>query len=88
MKGNEFRIISMSTAAAKICVEALSLPRKSRAELAHRLLISLEEEEPSPGVEAAWKTEVKKRYKDCHEGKAKVRPANKVMRDAFRSLKY
>jgi putative addiction module component (TIGR02574 family) len=77
----------MSTAVAKICVEALSLPRKSRAELAHRLLVSLEDDEPSPGVEAAWKAEVKKRYKDYQEGKAKVRPANEVMRDAFRSLK-
>ena len=77
----------MSTAVAKICVEALSLPRKSRAELAHRLLVSLEEDEPSPEIEAAWEAEVKKRYQDIQEGTAKVRPAKEVMRDAFRSLR-
>ena len=77
----------MSTTVAKICVEALSLPRKSRAELAHRLLVSLEEDEPSPEIEAAWNAEVRKRYKDYREGKAKVVPADKAMRDAFRSLK-
>ena len=35
-------------------IEALSLPSRSRAELAHKLLISLEHDEGSPDVEAAW----------------------------------
>jgi putative addiction module component (TIGR02574 family) len=76
----------MTATVAKISVEALSLPRKSRAELAERLLVSLEDEESSPEIEAAWKTEVKKRYKKFTSGKASVRPAKDVMRDAYRSM--
>jgi hypothetical protein len=45
----------MSTTTLKICVEALSLPRQARADLAHRLLVSLEEEPVKPEVEDAWK---------------------------------
>ena len=63
------------------------MPRKARADLAHRLLVSLEDDESSPEVEAAWKAEVTRRYEDYQQGKAKTKPAKEVMRDAYRSLK-
>jgi hypothetical protein len=43
--------------------------------------------EISEGVEASWKTEVKRRWSDYQEGRAKTKPAREVMRDAFRALK-
>ena len=33
----------MSTSAQKICIEVLSLPRKSRAEIAERILLEITE---------------------------------------------
>lgn len=45
----------MNTKALKICVEALSLPRQARAELAHRLLVSLEDKLSKAEIEEAWK---------------------------------
>lgn len=75
----------MSTMAQKICIEALSLPRKSRAEIAERILASLEEEANSK-AEKAWKAVIRRRRAEIHSGKAKVRPAEEVMRDALRAI--
>ena len=75
----------MSTTAQKICIEVLSLPRKSRAEIADRILASLEDQADSkPGK--AWKAVIRRRRAEIHSGKAKVRPAEAVMRDALRAI--
>jgi putative addiction module component (TIGR02574 family) len=74
----------MSTNALKFCVEALSLPRKTRAEIAERLLASLEEEETPGSAEKAWKAEIRRRRREIREGKGRLRPADQVMRDALR----
>ena len=74
----------MSTTAQKICIEALSLPRQSRAEIAERILASLEEKADSK-AEKAWKTVIRRRA-EIHSGKAKVRPAEDVMRDALKAI--
>ncbi len=68
-------------------IEALSLPTKSRAELAHKLLVSLEQDEGSPEVEAAWDQEAKRRYDAFKKGKIKARDAGEVMRDAYKKVK-
>ena len=75
----------MSTTAQKICIEVLSLPRKSRAEIAERILASLEERTDTK-AERAWKAVVRRRHAEIHAGKAKVRPAEDVMRDALRAI--
>ena len=75
----------MSTTAQKICIEALSLPRESRAEIAERILSSLEEKADSK-AETAWKAVVRRRRAEIHSGKAKVRPAADVMRDALKAI--
>jgi len=75
----------MSTTTQKICIEVLSLPRKSRAEIAERILASLEERTDSR-AEKAWKAVIRRRRNEIHSGKAKVRPAEDVMRDALRAL--
>lgn len=76
----------MSKTALKICIEVLSLPRETRAEIAHRLLVSLEDERSSPEIEDAWKTEAEQRYKNVKSGKTSVRDAKRAMRDARKKL--
>ena len=75
----------MSTTAKKICIEVLSLPRKSRAEIAERILASLEDQVDTK-AEKAWKAVIRRRRSEIHSGKAKVRSAADVMRDALRAI--
>jgi putative addiction module component (TIGR02574 family) len=66
-------------------MEVLSLPRRSRAEIAERILTSLEDQAESK-AEAAWRALIRRRRAEIHSGKAKVRPAEGVMRDALRAI--
>ena len=75
----------MSTTAQKICIEVLSLPKKSRAEIAERIPASLEERMDTK-AERAWKAVVRRRRAEIRAGKAKVRPAADVMADALRAI--
>jgi putative addiction module component (TIGR02574 family) len=70
----------MSATIEQLTEDALGLSEQERAELAHRILVSLEEviEE---GVEGAWETEVAKRVERIRSGMAKGRPAEDVFRD-------
>ena len=76
----------MSTVAQKICIEVLSLPRQSRAEIAERILASLEDNKADSKAEKSWKAVLRRRRAEVHSGKAKVRPAKDVMRDALRAI--
>jgi len=75
----------MSTTAQKVCIEALSLPRSSRAEIAERLLSSLEESMDA-GSKRAWKQEIRRRQREIREGKTKLLPSDEVMRSALRAI--
>jgi len=57
--------------ARSVFSSALSLNQKQRAELALRLLGSLEPE-PDPKAEAAWAREIERRAQDLDEGKTKT----------------
>ncbi len=72
----------MSTTALKICVDALSLPRKARADLAHRLLVSLEDENADPKIEDAWKAEAERRFENLKAGRTTGREARQAVREA------
>jgi putative addiction module component (TIGR02574 family) len=76
----------MSTNAQRICIQVLSLPRESRAGIAERILTSLEEQAESK-AEGASRALIRRRRAEIHSGKAKVRPAEKVMREAYRLLR-
>ena len=76
----------MSTAALKICVEVLSLPREDRAEIAHRLLVSLERERTSPGIEDAWKEEAERRFRRLRSGRSSTRDAKQAVGAARKKL--
>ena len=75
----------MSTTAQRVCIEALSLPRESRAEIAERILASLEDKADSK-ADKAWKAVIRRRRAEIRSGKAKVRPAEDVMRDALQAI--
>lgn len=73
----------MSTTTEKICIEALSLPRQARAEIAHRLLVSLEDEDFDEGeVSEAWRKEIERRRQDFRDGNARTVSAEEALRQA------
>ena len=77
----------MSAVTEQIFIEALSLPTRERASLVHRLLVSLENEEGSPEIEAAWKQEAQERCAAFDEGRITERDADLVFREAYRKVK-
>jgi putative addiction module component (TIGR02574 family) len=77
----------MSTITEKVCIEALSLPRDARVEIAHRLLVSLENEDYSDEVSGAWRQEIERRRSDFREGKARPVPAEEALRQAYAAIK-
>ena len=76
----------MSKTSLKICIEVLSLPREARAEIAHRLLVSLEDKSSSSEIEDAWKVEAERRHRNVKAGKTAVRDAKRAVRDAKKKL--
>lgn len=65
--------------------EALKLPASDRAELAHRLIESLEGLEERD-FEAAWIEEAELRYAEYRKGLIAARDADAVFREARRRL--
>jgi putative addiction module component (TIGR02574 family) len=72
----------MSTSTEKICTEALNLPREACAELARRLLLSLEHEDFSDNVNEAWRKEIARRRQDFRQGRAQPVTAEDALRRA------
>jgi len=74
----------MARNAEQIEKELLNLSHKERARLAHRLIVSLDEEEEHISEaewEALWLEEVQRRERELREGKAKLQPAEEVLRE-------
>mgnify|MGYP001558348287 FL=1 len=60
--------------------ELLNLPQAERARLAHRLIVSLDEDVPADeGVDAAWLEEIKRRDAEIERGEAQLISADEVM---------
>jgi putative addiction module component (TIGR02574 family) len=76
----------MSTVTEKVCIEALSLPREARAEIAHRLLVSLENEDFSEDVSDLWRDEIARRREDFREGRANPVSADEALRRAHAAI--
>lgn len=68
----------MTALLKKMTNDALSLPPRDRAKLAHELIISLDENVDS-NVSNAWEREIKKRVAEIYSGIAKGRPAEQVL---------
>jgi len=58
--------------------DALQLPAKERARLAHELLLSLEES-TGPDTDADWAEELKRRADEVISGKVQTRDAREVL---------
>ena len=74
----------MSATTEQVFIQALSLPTRQRAALVNKLLQSLEAEEGSLEIEAAWRGEAIDRCKAFDEGKITEREATEVLRDAYK----
>jgi hypothetical protein len=61
--------------------EALKLESRERARLAEKLLSSLETLSPAE-AERLWAEEALRRIEELEQGKAALRPASEVLRDA------
>jgi len=66
----------MSSVLEKLYEEASQLPVEDRAELAGRLLDSIEE--PDEGVEEAWAAEIERRMHDYRAGRVRTIPWSEV----------
>jgi len=68
----------MSLLLQEVANRALDLPSEERAELAHKLIVSLDDD-TDKDVETAWDAEIERRVKEIKGGKAKGRPAEDIL---------
>jgi hypothetical protein len=69
----------------ELALELLSLPAKSRAALAHRLIESLEDDD-APDVRDQWVEVAQRRSRELREGKVEGIPAEDVFSELEREL--
>ncbi len=68
--------------------ELLNLPQAERARLAHRLIVSLDEDVPAnQGIEAAWVSEIERRNAEIERGDAEPIPEEEAMHRVAEALK-
>jgi putative addiction module component (TIGR02574 family) len=77
---------AMSIALKKLEDDALKLPARSRARLAERLIMSLEEA-ADPHAEQAWLDEIERRSAELKDGKLAGIPVGKVLKKARAALR-
>ena len=65
--------------------EVLELPPRSRVRLAEKIMESIDDY-ATPGLEAAWDSEIDRRVKEIQSGAEKGIPAEDVMKEARRAL--
>lgn len=68
----------MSLLLQEVVNKALDLPPEERAELAHELIVSLDDVVDKE-AETAWDAEIERRVKKIKSGKAKGRPAENIL---------
>ena len=76
----------MATEFERLRDELLALPTDFRASLAHALIASLEDE-IDRDAEQLWADEIRRRDEEIRSGRAILRPAADVMRDARERLR-
>ncbi|MBC8243770.1 MAG: addiction module protein [Verrucomicrobia bacterium] len=77
----------MSIQADKLAEQLLTLPSSDRAQVARRLIASLETKtEPTEEVEAAWRQEIAKRTQELDEGLVETTPAGQVIAEIRQRL--
>jgi hypothetical protein len=76
----------MATEFEKLKDDLLTLPPESRASLAHALIASLDEE-VDEDAESLWAEEIRRRHNEVKSGKAVLKAADQVLRDARERLR-
>jgi len=76
----------MSTEFEQLKNDLLMLPIESRASLAHALINSLDET-VDEDAESLWLDEIRRRDDEIRTGKAKLKPADQVLREARELLR-
>jgi len=77
----------MSSKVEKLALELLGLPASARAELARRLITSLDETDDGD-VDALWIEEAERRLSELREGKVQTVPAEQVLGEIRGKLEY
>ncbi len=79
----------MSLPLEQLEAEVLDLPAHERARLAHRLLVSLDDDlgEDPAEVERAWEEEIRRRVAEYRAGKVQPIPAAEVFAEARARLR-
>ncbi len=77
---------AMGSLGYKLASQALKLSPRQRAQLAERLIASLDVER-EPGSAALWAKEAQRRVAELRTGKVKARPAEAVFRKARATLR-
>jgi putative addiction module component (TIGR02574 family) len=73
--------------ADEVLADALQLSPDERARLAHKLLLSLEEQEADPEAEAVWAQELERRVQEVVSGSVQARDARKFIEDVRARLR-
>jgi putative addiction module component (TIGR02574 family) len=76
----------MSTA-EDIMARALQLPEQERAELAHRLLLSLEPDDLDPHAGTLWAAEIEARLRAFEEGQTDAIPGSEALEQIRQTLR-
>ena len=69
----------MSSLLQEVANKAYNLSPDERAELAHDLIVSLDEITEDNQLEMAWDAEIERRVKEIKSGKAKGRQAEEIL---------
>lgn len=69
----------MSSLLQEVAKKAYNLSPDERAELAHDLIVSLDDIKEDNQLEMAWDAEIERRVKEIKSGKAKGRPAEEIL---------
>jgi putative addiction module component (TIGR02574 family) len=77
----------MSSALEKLEEEAMRLPARSRAQLAERLILSLDPETPDPQAEELWAAEAQRRAEEFARGEVTGLPAEAVIAKARAAMR-
>lgn len=78
--------VLMTALVKEIAEDVMGLPLKERAELAHRLIESLDDKQDEH-AEIQWMKEIDKRSNDIHTGNVTCRLIEDVVADIRRKLK-
>ena len=68
----------MSSLLQQVASKAHNLSPSERAELAHELIVSLDDVKDKE-LEMAWDTEIERRIEEIKSGRAKGRPAEEIL---------